>query len=137
LGFRGFPEEDSPGSAGAVAGEAAVRTEDEGKLLRIFVDEGARYEGKSLYEAVVERCLAEGMAGATVVRGIQGYGADMTIRSAGVLRLSADLPVVVEVADGPERIDRLLPALEAMIGKGLITVERVRMIRLTPDPTDD
>ena len=76
-----------------------MRTEDEGKLLRIFVDEGARYEGKLLYEAVVERCLAEGMAGATVVRGIQGYGADMTIHSAGVLRLSADLPVVVEVAE--------------------------------------
>jgi len=119
-----------------IAGEAAVRTEDEGKLLRIFVDEGARFEGKQLYEALVERCLAEGVAGATVVRGIQGYGADMRIHSAGVLRLSADLPVVVEVADGPERIDALLPVLESMVGNGLITVERIRMIRLKPDRTD-
>lgn len=110
-----------------------MRTEDEGKLLRIYVDEGARSGGRLLYEAIVERCLAEGLAGATVLRGIQGYGAHQRIHSAGVLRLSADLPVVIEVADSPERIEHILGIVEPMIRNGLITVEKVRMIRITPD----
>ncbi|MBU0740820.1 DUF190 domain-containing protein [bacterium] len=109
-----------------------MRTEDEGKLLRIYVDETAEHGGKLLYESIVELCRDRGMAGATVLRGVQGYGADLRIHKAGVLRLSADLPMVIEIADGPERIDALLPALEGMILNGLITVEKIRMIRLTP-----
>ena len=110
-----------------------MKIEAEGILLRIYVDEGARHGGRLVYEAVVECCLANGVAGATVLRGIQGYGAHQTIHSARVLRLSADLPVVVEVVDTPEAVDALLPRIEAMVGNGLITVERIRMIRMVPD----
>ena len=68
----------------------------------------------------------------TVLRGVEGYGADLRIRKAGVLRLSADLPMVIEIADTAERIEAALPELEGLIGNGLITVEEVRLIRLTP-----
>ncbi len=110
-----------------------MRVEDEGKLLRVYVDESAKFEGKLLYEAIVQVCRDRGMAGATVLRGVQGYGADLRIHKAGVLRLSADLPMVVEIADTNEKIDDIIPEVEKMIGSGLITVETVRMIRLTHD----
>ena len=110
-----------------------MRVEDQGKLLRIYVDEGARHEGQLLYEAIVEHCLDAGMGGATVLRGVQGYGSGHRIHKAGVLRLSADLPIVIEVADSPERIDAVLPELEKMIGNGLITEEKVKMIRIVSD----
>jgi len=110
-----------------------VRTESQGRLLRIYLDETAKHEGRLLYEAVLELCRERGMAGATILRGVQGYGTDLRIHKAGVLRLSADLPMVIEIADVPERIDALLPALENLIGNGLITIEAIRMIRLTPD----
>ena len=110
-----------------------MRVEDQGKLLRIYVDEGARHGGELLYEAIVKRCLDAGMGGATVLRGVQGYGADNRIHKAGVLRLSADLPMVIEVADTPERIDAVLPELERMIGSGLITEEKIKMIRILPE----
>ncbi len=110
-----------------------MRVEDEGRLLRIFVDEKSRWEGKPLYERIVQACLDAGLAGATVLRGIQGYGAHHRLRVASVLRLSTDLPVVIEVADTPEKIESFLPAAEAMIDNGFITVEKVRMIRITPD----
>ncbi len=106
-----------------------MRVEDRGKLLRIFVDEGKRHEGRLLYEAIVEICRDEGIAGATVLRGILGYGAAQKIHSQRVLRLSADLPVVIEVVDSPENIDRVLPRLEELIDDGLMTVENLRVIR--------
>ena len=108
-----------------------MRVEDEGKLLRVYVDESAKFEGKLLYEAIVQVCRDRGMAGATVLRGVQGYGADLRIHKAGVLRLSADLPMVIEIADTAAQVDAILPEIEVMIGSGLITVEKVRMIRLT------
>ena len=110
-----------------------MRIEDQGKLVRIYVDESAKYEGKLLYEAIVQYCLDAGMKGATVLRGVQGYGADLQIHKMGVLRLSADLPMVIEVADSPERIEAILPDLEKMVGNGLITIEKVQMIRLKSD----
>ena len=110
-----------------------MRVEDEGLLLRIFVDEKSRWEGKPLYEQLVQACLDAGLAGATVLRGIQGYGARHRLREASILRLSTDLPVVVEIADTPEKVEAFLPRAEAMIDNGFLTVEKVRMIRLTPD----
>lgn len=106
-----------------------MRVEDRGKLLRIYVDESCRYEGKPVYEAVVETCRREGIAGASVFRGIMGYGADQKIHAQRVLRLSADLPVMVEIVDSPENIDLLIPLIEAMIEDGLMTVENVQVIR--------
>jgi PII-like signaling protein len=105
-----------------------VKSESEGLLLRIFVGESDTWRGKPLYEAIVERVRAEGIAGATVLRGIEGFGAHSRLHTSRILRLSADLPVVIEIVDAPERIDEILPRLDEMIAEGLITLERVRVI---------
>jgi uncharacterized protein len=105
-----------------------VRIEGDGKLLRIFIGESDTWHGKPLYEAIVERVRAEGLAGATVLRGIEGFGADSRLHTSRILRLSEDLPVVIEIVDTEDRIDRVLPMLDEMVGEGMITVERVHII---------
>ena len=105
-----------------------MRMEGEGKLLRIFIGESDQYHGKPLYQAIVELVRKEGLAGATVLRGIEGFGADSRIHTARVLRLSEDLPVVIEIVDSEANIDRILPQLDAMVGEGMLTVERVHII---------
>src|SRR2546428_9463748 len=104
------------------------RTEGEGKLLRIFIGESDRWHGKPLYEAIVEHVRREGLAGATVIRGIEGFGADSHLHTSRILRLSEDLPVVIEIVDTEERIDNVLPMIDEMVGEGMITVERVHVI---------
>ncbi len=105
-----------------------MRFEGPGTLLRIFIGESDRWAGKPLYEAIVQVVRAEGLAGATVIRGIEGFGADSRIHTARILRLSEDLPVVVEIVDTPENIERILPRLDEMIGEGLVTIERVHVV---------
>jgi PII-like signaling protein len=105
-----------------------MKIEGEGKLLRIFVGESDRWHGKPLYQAIVERVRAEGLAGATVIRGIEGFGADSRLHTARILRLSEDLPVVIEIVDSAEQIERILPVLDEMVGEGMVTVERVEVI---------
>jgi PII-like signaling protein len=105
-----------------------VRIEGEGKLLRLFVGESDTWHGKPLYQAVVERVRSEGLAGATVIRGIEGFGADSRIHTSRILRLSEDLPVVIEIVDTAERIDHVLPLLDEMVSEGLVTVERVQIV---------
>ena len=105
-----------------------MKIEGEGKLLRIFVGESDRWHGKPLYQAIVERVRKEGLAGATVIRGIEGFGADSRLHTARILRLSEDLPVVVEIVDSAEKIERILPILDEMVGEGMVTVERVEVI---------
>ncbi|MFN8233069.1 MAG: DUF190 domain-containing protein [Actinomycetota bacterium] len=105
-----------------------MKVEGEGTLLRIFVGESDRWQGRPLYEAIVELVRERGLAGATVLRGIEGFGATSRIHTTRILRLSTDLPVVIELVDEPERIEEILPALDGMVGDGLITLERVRVI---------
>jgi PII-like signaling protein len=105
-----------------------VRLEGEGKLLRIFVGESDRWHGKPLYQAIVERVRREGLAGATVIRGIEGFGADSRIHTSRILRLSEDLPVLIEIVDTAEKIDAILPVLDEMVTEGMVTVERVQVI---------
>ncbi len=100
----------------------------EAELLRVFVGESDKHHGRPLYEAIVEEARRRGMAGATVLRGTMGFGANSRIHTAKVLRLSEDLPMVVEIVDKPERVAEFLPNLETMIGEGLVTLERVRVI---------
>ena len=100
----------------------------EAELLRIFIGEADRYNGEPLYEAIVKLARKSGMAGATVVRGLMGFGADSRMHSANVLRLSEDLPLVIEIVDKPERIAELLPKLDEMIEEGLVTLEKIRVI---------
>ena len=106
-----------------------MKIEGEGKLVRIFIGESDRWEGRPLYEAIVHRVHEEGGAGATVLRGIEGFGAHSRIHTARILRLSQDLPIVIEIVDTSERIDALLPKLDGMITEGLITVEKVRILK--------
>ncbi len=98
------------------------------ELLRIFVGESDRWHGKPLYEAIVLEARAAGLAGATVTRGLMGYGAHSRIHTTKVLRLSEDLPIIIEIADRAERIEAFLPKLDTMIVEGLVTVEKVRVI---------
>ena len=98
------------------------------ELLRVFIGESDKYEGRPLYEVIVEEARRRGLAGATVLRGTLGFGAHSRIHTAKILRLSEDLPMVVEIVDAPERIAEFLPILETMIAEGLVTLERVRVI---------
>ncbi len=97
-------------------------------LMRIHIGERDRHEGKPLYEAIVQLLRRRGYAGATVTRGIMGFGATATLHTDKVLRLSVDLPVVVECVESEEKIEAILPDLDGMIGGGLITLEKVRVI---------
>jgi PII-like signaling protein len=92
-----------------------MKLEGEGKLLRIFVGESDTWHGKQLYQAIVERVRAEGLAGATVVRGIEGFGADSRPHTSRLLRLSEDHPIVIEIVDTEEQIERVLPLLDEMV----------------------
>ncbi len=105
-----------------------MRIEGEGQLLRIFLGESDRWEGRPLYEAVVLEAREAGLAGATVLRGMMGFGASSRIHTTKVLRLSEDLPVVVEIVDRSERIAAFLPTLNGMVDEGLITLEKVQVI---------
>jgi PII-like signaling protein len=105
-----------------------MRIEGEGKLLRIFVGESDTWHGKPLYQAIVERVRAEGLSGATVLRGIEGFGANSRIHTSRILRLSEDLPIVIEIVDTAERVDAILPVLDEMVTEGMVTLERVEII---------
>jgi len=105
-----------------------IRMKGEGKLVRVFIGESDTWHGKPLYQAIVERVREEGLAGATVVRGIEGFGADSRLHTSRILRLSEDLPVVIEIVDTEEQIARVLPLLDEMVGEGMVTLERVEII---------
>lgn len=98
-------------------------------LMRIFIGEGDRFEHKPLYEALVELLRKEGFAGATVLRGVCGFGANRVYHTQKLLDLSADLPLVVEVVDSQEKIDSIMPRIDAMMGGGMITLEKATVIR--------
>ena len=105
-----------------------MRLEGEGKLLRLFIGESDTWHGKPLYQAIVERVRREGLAGATVLRGIEGFGADSHLHTSRILRLSEDLPVVIGIVDTREQIDRVVPILDEMVGEGMLTLERVQIV---------
>ena len=97
-------------------------------LLRVFIGESDKKDGVPLYEVIVREARARGLAGATATRGFLGFGANSRIHTAKILRLSEDLPIVVEIVDAPEKIDAFLPDLDRLIGEGLVTLEKVRII---------
>ena len=105
-----------------------TRLQGEGKLVRIFIGESDRWHGRPLYQAIVERVRKEGLAGATVIRGIEGFGAKSHLHTSRILRLSEDLPIVVEIVDTAERVDGLLPLLDEMVADGLVTIEPVHVV---------
>ncbi|MBV8135707.1 MAG: DUF190 domain-containing protein [Deltaproteobacteria bacterium] len=101
----------------------------EAVLLRIFIGEDDRIKGHPLYEAIVLKAREAGLAGATVLRGPMSFGKSSTLHTAKVLRLSEDLPMVIEIVDSQEKIDAFLPLLDPMMGSGLVTLERVQVLQ--------
>jgi PII-like signaling protein len=98
---------------------------EDGYLLRVFVGEADKHDGKPLYEWLVLEARAAGLAGATVLRGISGFGAHSRLHTAKILRLSEDLPIVIEIVDSLEKIEAFMPVVDGAIGEGLATLERV------------
>ncbi len=106
-----------------------MRIPTEGKLLRVFIGEADRWHGRPLYEAIVEEARKSGLAGATVWKGAMGFGAHSRMHTAKILRLSEDLPVVIEIVDAPDKIDAFVRGqLDQMVQEGLVTVERAEVI---------
>jgi uncharacterized protein len=105
-----------------------MKIPEDGILLRIFIGESDRHHGDPLYEAIVKQARKLGLAGATVCRGIMGYGAASRIHTSKILRLSEDLPIIVELVDAQERIDLILPWLDQHCHEGLVTMEHVRVL---------
>lgn len=102
---------------------------EDGKLLRIFIGESDRHNHQPLYEAIVLKARELGLAGATVLRGPMGFGANSRLHTAKILRLSEDLPLIIEIVDTEENIQRLLPYLDTMLKGGLVTLEKVQVIK--------
>ncbi len=113
-----------------------MKIEGTGLLARIYIGESDQWHGRPLYEAIVHLLRERGIAGATVIRGIEGFGAKQHLHTTRILRLSEDLPILVEVVDEEERLRAVLPELDAMVSEGLITLERVEVLayRATPKP---
>ena len=104
------------------------RFEGERTLMRIHIGESDKWHGKPLYEAIVEMLRKEGFSGVTVLRGVAGYGGSSVYHTDKILRLSQDLPIILEIVEATERIEQILPRLDAMVEGGLITLEKVRVI---------
>ncbi len=107
------------------------------KMLKIYIGESDKWHGRPLAIALVERLRAEGIAGATVLRAVEGYGANSRIHTAHILRLSEDLPLVVEVIDRPERIQRVLPMVDEMVGDGLVTMLDIEVVHYRSSKAND
>ena len=105
-----------------------MKLPSEAELLRIFIGEADKFEGKPLYEVIANLAHRKGMAGTTVIRGLMGFGAHSSMHTAKILRLSEDLPIIIEIVDEPEKIEALLPELDKMITEGLVTLEKIRVI---------
>jgi PII-like signaling protein len=110
-----------------------MKIPEQGKLLRIFIGESDRWHHQPLYEAIVLKARELGLAGATVLRGPMGFGANSRLHTAKVLRLSMDLPMVIEIVDTDEKIQLLLPHLEEMVLEGLVTLEEVQVLKYRAD----
>lgn len=113
-----------------------MKLPQEGVLLRVLIGESDTIKGKSLYEVIVLKARELNMAGATVFRGIMGFGAASRIHTIKLLRLSEDLPVMIEIVDTEENIDKLLPFLDETVKEGLITMEKVKVIKYRHDNAD-
>ncbi|MDD5503849.1 MAG: DUF190 domain-containing protein [Candidatus Omnitrophica bacterium] len=112
-----------------------MKLPEDGMLLRIFVAESDCYKGKTLYEHILIAARQLNLAGATVLRGVMGFGASSRMHSAKILQLSQDLPVVIEIVDTQENLNKILPLLDEIVGEGLITIEKVRVIKYRHRPS--
>lgn len=105
----------------------------DGKLLRIFVGEADRWHGQPLYEAIVLEAKKDGLAGATAIKGFLGFGCSSRLHTAKLLRLSEDLPIIIEIVDSEEKISRFITKLDEMVQEGLITLEKAQVVMYRAD----
>jgi PII-like signaling protein len=110
-----------------------MKIPSDGYLLRIFIGESDKWHGRPLYEAIVLKARELHLAGATVLRGPMGFGAHSRLHTAKIMRLSEDLPMVIEIVDGRDKIDALMPHIDQMVREGLVTLERVQVIQYRAD----
>jgi PII-like signaling protein len=113
-----------------------MKIPSEGKLLRIFIGERDQWQGSPLYEAIVMMAKREKMAGATVLKGMMGFGCKSHLHTANLLRLSEDLPLIVEIVDGEEKIKAFIPKLDEMVQEGLITIEDAHVVMYRANETN-
>src|SRR5689334_17510017 len=111
-----------------------MKIPQDGYLLRVFIGEADRWHGQPLYEAIVMKARELHLAGATVLRGPMGFGAHSRLHTTKILRLSEDLPFVIEIVDTDEKIAQLLPFIDEMVKEGLVTLEKVHVIKYRPGP---
>jgi PII-like signaling protein len=116
-------------------GRRSMDIPQDAMLLRIFIGEDDKFHGRPLYEAIVLRAREMHLAGATVLRGPMGFGRSSRLHTAKILRLSEDLPVVIEIVDSEEKVQHFLPALDGMMESGLVTLEKVKVLRYSHRPT--
>ena len=105
-----------------------MKLPSDGKLLRVFIGEADKWDGRPLFEAIVKLARKEGMAGATVLKGMMGFGCKSHMHTAKLLRLSEDLPIVIEIVDSEEKITAFLPHLDEMVKDGLVTLEKANVV---------
>src|SRR6516162_11845502 len=117
-----------------VEGGTAMKIETDARLVTVYVNSTDQWHGRPLYTAIVQLCQNQGIAGATVIRCVEGYGAHHRLHTTRLLELSENLPVRIEIVDIPERIDPLLASLGEMIGEGLVTVTPIHIMRYLRDP---
>ncbi len=113
-----------------------MKIPQDGYLLRVFLGESDKSQGQPLYEAIVMKARELHLAGATVIRGPMGFGKRSRLHTAKILRLSEDLPIIIEIVDSKEKIDELLPYIDEMVQDGLVTLERVQVIKYRADPPE-
>jgi uncharacterized protein len=111
-----------------------MKIPENGKLLRIFIGESDRWHHQPLYEAIVLKARELGLAGATVLRGPMGFGAKSHLHTSKILRLSMDLPIVIEIVDSEENVNKMIPLLDEMVQDGLVTLEDVRVLKYRANP---
>src|SRR6185503_16432052 len=109
------------------------KTDGEANLLRIFVNESDRWEGRPLYEMIIRAAKEAGLSGATALRGIEGYGVSGRVHTVKVLHLSEDVPIVIEILDSAERIAKLLPRLDAVVAEGAMSLEKIHLVTYRRD----
>ena len=112
-----------------------MRIPEDGKLLRIFIGEQDKWHHQPLYEAIVHLAKKEGLAGATAIKGFMGFGCKSHMHTAKLLRLSEDLPIIIEIVDSEEKIQKFLPILDEMVQEGLITLEKATVILYRAEKT--
>lgn len=113
-----------------------MKIPQDGYLLRVFLGENDKWHGQPLYEAIVMKARELHLAGATVLRGPMGFGAASRLHTTKILRLSEDLPIIIEIVDGKDKIDELLPYIDEMVEEGLVTLERVQVIKYRAGGSD-